>query len=119
MAPSGAYKTVRVGDVEMTLAYGAVGDTNPTFVNYASGVMSAGAVFEITPSKDGWLTLFTKLNPNKPQVVFEDENGPEEVKPQYAWIVAGMEAFLFIENFTNISSEFFKLFHKIISPIFF
>lgn len=76
MAPSGAYKNVRVGDVDLTLDYGAVGNTNPTFTNYASGVMSAGAVFEITPEKDGWVTLFTKMNPNKQYVVFEGENGP-------------------------------------------
>ena len=76
MTPCGAYKNVRVGDVDLTLDYGAVGNTNPTFSNYASGVMSAGAVFEITPEKDGWVTLFTKMNPNKQYVVFEGENGP-------------------------------------------
>ena len=73
-APCGAYKNVKVNDVEVTLSNGAVGNTNPTFVNYASGVMSAGAVFEITPSTSGWLTVFTKMNPNKQYVVFENES---------------------------------------------
>ena len=72
-APAGNYKTVMVGDKEVTLQSGAVGDTNPTFVNYASGVMSAGAVFEIAPAKSGWLTVFTKVNPNKQYVVFEGD----------------------------------------------
>ncbi|MCH5234690.1 MAG: hypothetical protein J1E16_05300 [Muribaculaceae bacterium] len=73
---SGSYKNVVVGDVELTLGNGAVGDTNPTFSNYADGVMSAGAVFAITPAADGWLTIFCKMNPNKQYVVFEDVDGP-------------------------------------------
>ncbi|MCH5233807.1 MAG: hypothetical protein J1E16_00810 [Muribaculaceae bacterium] len=75
-APRGSYQNVKVGDVDLTLSYGAVGDWNPTFTNYAGGVMSAGAVFEITPTKDGWLTLFTKMNPNKQYVVFEGKDKP-------------------------------------------
>ena len=74
-APCGAYKNVKVGDLEVTLSTGAVGNANPTFENYAAGVMSAGAVFEIVPSTDGWLTVFTKMNPNKQYVVFEGQTG--------------------------------------------
>lgn len=73
--PNGAYKNIKVGNVEFTINSGAVGETNPTFVNYASGVMSAGAVFEIVPAADGWLTVFTKMNPNKQYVVFEGQTG--------------------------------------------
>ena len=136
-APCGTYKSVVVGDTEVKLSTGAVGNTNPTFVNYASGVMSAGAVFKIVPEADGWLTVFTKMNPNKQYVVFEGKTGPmaytlgysngdtkihytlpydeyyyidfyaedaskyliaaggegpEEVKPQFPWMVAGLES---------------------------
>ena len=76
-APAGGYKNVIVGDSEeFKLSQGGVGNTNPTFVNYASGVMTAGAVFEIVPASDGWLTVFTKMNPNKQYVVFEGKTGP-------------------------------------------
>ncbi|MCH5240658.1 MAG: hypothetical protein J1F38_10575 [Muribaculaceae bacterium] len=133
-APSGNYSTVYVNDVELSLKNGAVGNANPTFVNYAAGAPTAGAVFEITPSADGWLTIFTKMNPNKQYVVFEGTTspvayhlgysngtvsieytlpfdadyyidfeapdaadyfipaggeGPEDVKPQFPWIVSG------------------------------
>ncbi|MCH5239172.1 MAG: T9SS type A sorting domain-containing protein [Muribaculaceae bacterium] len=76
IAPSGSYRNVMVGDVEVNLSYGASGSTNPVFVTYEEGCPTAGAVFKITPSKDGWLTLFTKMNPNKAYVVFEGRNTP-------------------------------------------
>ena len=72
-APCGDYKNVSVNGYEVTLSNGAVGNANPTFVNYASGVMSAGAVFEIVPTEDGWLTVFTKMSANKQYVVFEGD----------------------------------------------
>ena len=75
-APAGNYKHVMVGNVEVDLSNGVVGDTNPNISNYAAGVMSSGAVFVIKPAADGWLTIFTKMNPNKQYVVFEDVDGP-------------------------------------------
>lgn len=71
------YKTVKVGDSGyFDLGAGAVGNSNPTFTSYENGVMSAGAVFKIKAKQDGWMTVFTKMNPNKQYVVFEDQTGP-------------------------------------------
>lgn len=83
----GTYRTVFVNGEEVTLSTGAVGNTNPTFENYGAGVMSAGAVFEIKPENDGWLTVFTKLNPNKQYVVFEGLTGPMSYTLGYAGYV--------------------------------
>lgn len=70
------YREVKVGDSDIiTLGSGAVGNTNPVFVSYESGVMSAGAVFKIHAVKTGFMTIFTKINPNKQYVVFEGEKG--------------------------------------------
>jgi len=66
------YRNVKVGDSEtIALGSGAVGNTNPTFVSYESGVMSGGAVFKIHSNKTGYMTVFTKINPNKQYIVFE------------------------------------------------
>ncbi len=71
------YRDIRVGNSdEFQLDWGVVGNTNPTFVSYQSGVMSAGAVFEIKAKKNGWMTVFTRLSPNKQYVVFEGETDP-------------------------------------------
>ncbi|MCH5240996.1 MAG: hypothetical protein J1F67_01040 [Muribaculaceae bacterium] len=76
MAPCGDYKNVKVNELEVALnGGGAAGNTNPTFTSYAEG-FTAGAVFEITPAADGWLTVFTKMNPNKQYVVMEGQTGP-------------------------------------------
>lgn len=70
------YRNIKIGNSdEFSLNYGAVGNTNPDFVSYQEGVMSAGAVFEIKAKKDGWMTVFTKLNPNKQYIVFEGASG--------------------------------------------
>lgn len=72
------YKTVKVGDseeIKLTDYKAAVGNTNPTFVSYEEGVMSAGAVFLFQAKKDGWMTVFTGINPNKQYVVFEGKTG--------------------------------------------
>ncbi|MDE6547901.1 MAG: hypothetical protein K2L22_02790, partial [Muribaculaceae bacterium] len=70
------YRNVKVGDSEViTLGSGAVGNANPTFISYQAGVMSAGAVFKIEAKRDGWMTIFTKINPNKQYVVFEGNTG--------------------------------------------
>ena len=67
------YQTVKVNDSkEIVLEYGAVGSTNPGFTGYNDGVMYDGAVFKIEAKKDGWMTLFTKINPKKQYVVFEN-----------------------------------------------
>lgn len=67
------YNTVKVNDSdEIVLENGAVGSTNPGFTGYNDGVMYDGAVFELTAKKAGWMTLFTKINPNKEYVVFEN-----------------------------------------------
>lgn len=60
---------------EIVLGSGAVGNANPTFTYYEDGVMSGGAVFEIKPLKDGFCTVFTKINPNKQYLVFEGKTG--------------------------------------------
>lgn len=72
------YKNVKVGDSEeiaLNTYSGAVGNTNPTFVSYQEGVMSAGAVFKIEAKKDGYMTVFTNINPNKLYLVFEGKTG--------------------------------------------
>ncbi len=71
----GHYRDVTVDGEAITLGKGAVGNTNPTFVSYQEGVMSAGAVFEIKANADGWITVFGNLNPNKQYVVFENKTG--------------------------------------------
>ncbi|MDE5839689.1 MAG: hypothetical protein K2H49_02100, partial [Muribaculaceae bacterium] len=53
----------------------AVGNTNPAFQSYEAGVMSAGAVFKIDAKKDGWMTVFTNINPNKQYLVMENKTG--------------------------------------------
>ncbi len=72
------YKTVKVGDSDEILLSeykAAVGNSNPSFVSYESGVMSAGAVFQIDAKMDGWMTVFTNINPNKQYLVFENKTG--------------------------------------------
>ena len=69
------YRDVTVAGEAITLGSGAVGNANPTFVSYESGVMSAGAVFQIDAKKDGYITVFTKINPNKQYLVFEGKTG--------------------------------------------
>lgn len=69
------YQNVKVNDLAIKLGTGAVGNANPTFTSYQAGVMSAGAVFEIKAEKDGWVTVFTKMNPNKQYLVFEGQKG--------------------------------------------
>ena len=69
------YRDVVVGGCEVTLGSGAVGNANPTFVSYSQGVMSAGAVFKLHSVKTGYMTVFTKVNPNKQYLVFEGEAG--------------------------------------------
>ncbi len=72
------YKTVKVGEsepIKLSDFSGAVGNANPTFVSYQSGVMSAGAVFLIEAKKDGWMTVFTNINPNKQYLIFEGKTG--------------------------------------------
>lgn len=71
----GSYKNVKVNGEEIALGSGAVGSKNPTFSGYADGVMSDGAVFELKPAKDGWVTIFTKFDPNKQYVVMEGKSG--------------------------------------------
>ena len=66
------YQNVKVGNTEeIALGIGAVGNTNPVFVSYQQGAPTAGAVFEINAKKNGWMTVFTKMNPNKQYIVFE------------------------------------------------
>ena len=69
------YRNVTVNGEAIQLGTGAVGNTNPTFVSFEAGVMSAGAVFKYTAHKDGFMTVFTKLNPNKQYLVFEGTTG--------------------------------------------
>lgn len=72
-----SYRNVKVGNSEeIVLGSGAVGNTNPVFTSYEAGVMESGAVFEIKAKKDGWMTVFTKVNTNKQYVVFEGKTGP-------------------------------------------
>lgn len=56
---------------ELSLGIGVQGSSNPIFISYEDGVMSAGAVFEIKAKKNGWITVFGKLAANKQYVVFE------------------------------------------------
>ncbi len=74
------YRNITVNGEAITLGSGAVGNTNPQFVSYEAGVMSAGAVFKIEAKKEGYMTVFTKINPNKQYVVFE---GKTEGLPYY------------------------------------
>ena len=69
------YQTVSVNDSgDILLENGAVGSQNPGFTGYNDGVMYDGAVFVLEAKKDGWMTLFTKINPNKQYVVFQNDN---------------------------------------------
>ncbi|MDE6633513.1 MAG: hypothetical protein K2K23_10985 [Muribaculaceae bacterium] len=65
------YRNVTVNGEAITLGSGAVGNANPTFISFEAGAPSAGAVFKITANKDGYMTVFTKLNPNKQYLVYE------------------------------------------------
>lgn len=69
------YRNVTVNGEAIELGTGAVGNANPTFVSFQAGVMSAGAVFKYTAHKDGYMTVFTKVNPNKQYLVFEGTTG--------------------------------------------
>lgn len=69
------YQNVKVDDTDIVLGSGAVGNANPTFISYEEGVMSAGAVFVLHAKKDGWMTVFTKINPGKQYLVFEGKKG--------------------------------------------
>ena len=69
------YRNVTVNGEAVTLGSGAVGNANPTFVSFEAGVMSAGAVFKIHANMDGYMTVFTKINPNKQYLVFEGTTG--------------------------------------------
>ena len=76
--PYDKYKTLKINgsDEEIEISkYGAVGNTNPTFVSYQDGAQSAGAVFKIESKLDGYITVFTKLNDNKQFVVMEGHTG--------------------------------------------
>ena len=74
------YRNITVDGEAVQLGSGAVGNSNPTFVSYEAGVMSAGAVFKFEAKKEGYMTVFTKINPNKQYVVFE---GKTEGLPYY------------------------------------
>ena len=69
------YRNVTVNGEAIQLGSGAVGNSNPTFVSFEAGVMSAGAVFKMTANKDGYMTVFTKVNPKKQYLVFEGTTG--------------------------------------------
>lgn len=69
------YRNVTVNGEAIELGSGAVGNSNPTFVSFEAGVMSAGAVFKIHSNLDGYMTVFTKINPNKQYLVFEGTTG--------------------------------------------
>ncbi len=71
----GTYRNIKVNDLEITLGSGVVGNANPTFESYEAGAPSAGAVFKMHADKDGYMTIFVKMNPNKQYVVFEDLDG--------------------------------------------
>ena len=80
------YSKVQIngGDVIDLPKYGAVGNTNPTFISYQEGAQSAGAVFKIEAKKDGWVTVFTKLAGNKAFVVMEGQMGDISYRIGYA-----------------------------------
>ena len=67
--------TINGGDVIDLPKYGAVGANNPTFVSYQDGAQTGEAVFRIQALKDGWITVFTKISPNKQYVVMENKTG--------------------------------------------
>ena len=65
------YRNVTVNGEAIQLGSGAVGNTNPSFISFEAGCQSAGAVFKYTAKMDGYMTVFTKINPNKQYVVYE------------------------------------------------
>lgn len=69
------YQNVTVNGEAVTLGSGAVGNSNPTFVSFEAGYQTAGAVFKIHSNMNGYMTVFTKLNPNKQYLVFEGTTG--------------------------------------------
>lgn len=64
-------KNITINGEAFTLNHGAVGNTNPSFVSYEDGAQTAGAVFKIEAKKDGYMTVFTSINPNKQYVIYE------------------------------------------------
>lgn len=66
------YRNIKVNGESVVLGSGAVGNSNPTFVSFQAGAPSAGAVFKIHALKNGYMTVFTKMNPNKQYLVYEN-----------------------------------------------
>ena len=73
--PAGSYKNVTVNGEAISLTAGVTGSNNPS-PNTLDGAPETGAFYAITPAKDGWVTVFTKLNTNKQYVVFEGKTTP-------------------------------------------
>ena len=70
------YRNITVNGEAITLGSGAVGTDNPTFVSFEAGCPSAGAVFKFECYENGYMTVFTKMNPNKQYLVYENsKNG--------------------------------------------
>lgn len=66
------YRDFKIADnAVITLEKNIAGQTNPVFAGYEEGVMSAGAVFELSAKKTGWMTVMLRLNSHKQYVVFE------------------------------------------------
>ena len=69
--PAGSYKNVSVNGVELNLGDGGVTGSNNPSPSTLDSAPESGAFYEITPKEDGWITVFTKMNPNKQYAVFE------------------------------------------------
>lgn len=63
------------GGDEYPMGSGLGGNANPTFSYYEDGAPKGGWVFRFDAKKDGYITVFTKLSPNKQYLVMEGLTG--------------------------------------------
>lgn len=71
------YKMVAFnGGDAVQLTSGVAGDTNPTFVSYEEGRPTGGWVFKYEAKKEGWVTVFSKINPKKQYLVMSGKETP-------------------------------------------
>ena len=73
---AGGYENYTVnGGEELGMGSGLGGSNNPTFSYYEEGAPTAGWVFKYVAKADGYVTVLTKLSPNKQYLVMEGKTG--------------------------------------------
>lgn len=73
---AGGYDSFQVNSGEaLGMGSGLGGSNNPTFSYYEEGAPTAGWVFRYEAKADGYVTVLTKLSPNKQYLVMEGKTG--------------------------------------------